>query len=183
MNGCLDVGDLIAKCTDQHSSIPLPASARPLSGAAAAAASCVEAGRDSLSEGLSPLLVLAPLGERAAALGSAEAEARVVTAAAAESAAAAAATAEGPVRAALVVVVVRLGLDTVNPVYVPPLLSVFQFPQFAGVMGGKPNASYFFTGVQGRSCHAGGGDGADVVRRQTTACSTWTRMWCGLPST
>lgn len=41
-----------------------------------------------------------------------------------------------------------LGLDKVNPRYVPLLASTFTFPQSLGILGGKPGASTYIIGVQ-----------------------------------
>ncbi|KAL8130218.1 hypothetical protein V2J09_019373 [Rumex salicifolius] len=41
-----------------------------------------------------------------------------------------------------------LGLDKVNPRYVPLLAATFTFPQSLGILGGKPGASTYITGVQ-----------------------------------
>ena len=42
----------------------------------------------------------------------------------------------------------RLGVDKLNPAYLPSLLSIFQYPQTIGMMGGKPRTSFYFIGVQ-----------------------------------
>ncbi|CAF2113074.1 unnamed protein product [Brassica napus] len=41
-----------------------------------------------------------------------------------------------------------LGLDKVNPRYIPSLLATFTFPQSLGILGGKPGASTYIVGVQ-----------------------------------
>ncbi|XP_050238724.1 cysteine protease ATG4-like [Mercurialis annua] len=41
-----------------------------------------------------------------------------------------------------------LGLDKVNPRYIPSLQATFTFPQSLGIMGGKPGASTYIVGVQ-----------------------------------
>nr|KYP38011.1 Cysteine protease ATG4 [Cajanus cajan] len=48
----------------------------------------------------------------------------------------------------LLLVPLVLGLDKVNPRYIPLLHSTFKFPQSLGVMGGKPGASTYIIGVQ-----------------------------------
>jgi hypothetical protein len=49
----------------------------------------------------------------------------------------------------LLVVPLRLGLDTMNETYFPSLKETFHLPQSLGVIGGKPRASYYFIGYQG----------------------------------
>eukprot|EP01137_Pigoraptor_chileana_P022013 Opistho-2@86444 len=49
----------------------------------------------------------------------------------------------------LVLVPLRLGLDKINPVYANRLKSIFCLPQTVGMIGGKPNAAYYFVGAQG----------------------------------
>eukprot|EP00698_Gefionella_okellyi_P010956 TRINITY_DN2871_c0_g1_i1.p1 TRINITY_DN2871_c0_g1~~TRINITY_DN2871_c0_g1_i1.p1 ORF type:complete len:362 (+),score=41.26 TRINITY_DN2871_c0_g1_i1:46-1131(+) len=57
-------------------------------------------------------------------------------------------------KAAIVLVIARLGQDaTLNPIYIPGLLSFFRFPQFLGILGGKPNNSYYFFGSQGNDVY------------------------------
>jgi cysteine protease ATG4 len=41
-----------------------------------------------------------------------------------------------------------LGLDSVNPRYIPSLVATFTFPQSVGILGGKPGASTYIVGVQ-----------------------------------
>ncbi|XP_039016931.1 cysteine protease ATG4-like isoform X2 [Hibiscus syriacus] len=41
-----------------------------------------------------------------------------------------------------------LGLDKVNPRYIPSLQATFTFPQCLGILGGKPGASTYIVGVQ-----------------------------------
>ncbi|CAK9231407.1 unnamed protein product [Sphagnum troendelagicum] len=50
--------------------------------------------------------------------------------------------------ALLVLVPLVLGLDKVNPRYMPSLSATFTFPQSLGIMGGKPGASTYLVGVQ-----------------------------------
>uniref|UniRef100_A0A1J3J860 Cysteine protease n=1 Tax=Noccaea caerulescens TaxID=107243 RepID=A0A1J3J860_NOCCA len=48
----------------------------------------------------------------------------------------------------LLLVPLVLGLDRVNPRYIPSLISTFTFPQSLGILGGKPGASTYIVGVQ-----------------------------------
>ncbi|KAF7826466.1 cysteine protease ATG4-like isoform X2 [Senna tora] len=48
----------------------------------------------------------------------------------------------------LLLVPLVLGLDKVNPRYIPLLQSTFTFPQSLGILGGKPGASTYIIGVQ-----------------------------------
>lgn len=48
----------------------------------------------------------------------------------------------------LLLVPLVLGLDRVNPRYIPSLKATFAFPQSLGVLGGKPGASTYIVGVQ-----------------------------------
>ncbi|GAB4825663.1 Cysteine protease atg4 [Ancistrocladus abbreviatus] len=48
----------------------------------------------------------------------------------------------------LLLVPLVVGLDKVNPRYVPLLRATFMFPQSLGVLGGKPGASTYIVGVQ-----------------------------------
>ncbi|WZY91687.1 cysteine protease ATG4a isoform X1 [Brassica napus] len=48
----------------------------------------------------------------------------------------------------LLLVPLVLGLDRVNPRYIPSLKATFTFPQSLGVLGGKPGASTYIVGVQ-----------------------------------
>ncbi|KAI4313637.1 hypothetical protein L6164_026596 [Bauhinia variegata] len=48
----------------------------------------------------------------------------------------------------LLLVPLVLGLDKVNPRYIPLLKSTFTFPQSLGILGGKPGASTYIVGVQ-----------------------------------
>ncbi|MED6192408.1 Cysteine protease atg4, variant 2 [Stylosanthes scabra] len=49
----------------------------------------------------------------------------------------------------LLLVPLVLGLDKINPRYIPLLQSTFKFPQSLGILGGKPGASTYIIGVQG----------------------------------
>ncbi|CAN1253555.1 Cysteine protease ATG4a [Linum perenne] len=48
----------------------------------------------------------------------------------------------------LLLVPLVLGLDKVNPRYIPSLQATFTFPQSLGILGGKPGASTYMVGVQ-----------------------------------
>ncbi|VVB06314.1 unnamed protein product [Arabis nemorensis] len=48
----------------------------------------------------------------------------------------------------LLLVPLVLGLDKVNPRYLPSLTATFTFPQSLGILGGKPGASTYIVGVQ-----------------------------------
>lgn len=48
----------------------------------------------------------------------------------------------------LLLVPLVLGLDKVNPRYIPLLKETFTFPQSLGILGGKPGASTYIAGVQ-----------------------------------
>ncbi|KAJ3447722.1 cysteine protease atg4 [Anaeramoeba flamelloides] len=45
----------------------------------------------------------------------------------------------------------RLGLAKLNPRYIEPLTEVMKFPQSIGIIGGKPNTSFYFIGIQNKS--------------------------------
>ncbi|KAI9227794.1 MAG: hypothetical protein DHS80DRAFT_16610 [Piptocephalis tieghemiana] len=49
----------------------------------------------------------------------------------------------------LLLVVVMLGVGTINPVYLPALRVSLTFPQSVGVAGGRPDASLYFVGFEG----------------------------------
>eukprot|EP00658_Telonema_sp_P-2_P055471 TRINITY_DN44093_c0_g1_i2.p1 TRINITY_DN44093_c0_g1~~TRINITY_DN44093_c0_g1_i2.p1 ORF type:complete len:361 (+),score=65.29 TRINITY_DN44093_c0_g1_i2:273-1355(+) len=48
----------------------------------------------------------------------------------------------------LLLLPLRLGLETLNPLYKPALLRTFAIQQTVGVMGGKPSASLYFVGAE-----------------------------------
>eukprot|EP00245_Coleochaete_scutata_P011744 TRINITY_DN4429_c0_g1_i1.p1 TRINITY_DN4429_c0_g1~~TRINITY_DN4429_c0_g1_i1.p1 ORF type:complete len:215 (+),score=33.81 TRINITY_DN4429_c0_g1_i1:98-646(+) len=50
--------------------------------------------------------------------------------------------------AVLVLVPLHLGLEKVNPRYLPSLQKALEFPQSVGVLGGKPGASTYLVGYQ-----------------------------------
>ncbi|KXZ55993.1 hypothetical protein GPECTOR_2g1545 [Gonium pectorale] len=51
----------------------------------------------------------------------------------------------------LLLVPLTLGMDKVNPLYVPQLQQVLSWPQSVGIVGGRPSASLFLCGVQDSS--------------------------------
>jgi len=48
----------------------------------------------------------------------------------------------------LVVIPLRLGLDSMNEIYYPAILETFKFKQSLGILGGKPRASLYFVAAQ-----------------------------------
>ncbi|KAL9648776.1 hypothetical protein ABK040_003710 [Willaertia magna] len=48
----------------------------------------------------------------------------------------------------IIIIPLRLGLETFNSSYIPSLLKVFEIPQSLGIMGGKPKSSLYFVGHQ-----------------------------------
>src|SRR4051794_11666412 len=51
-------------------------------------------------------------------------------------------------RPVLIWVPLRLGMARINPLYIPSLKALLQWPQSLGFIGGKPNASFYFIGWQ-----------------------------------
>lgn len=51
-----------------------------------------------------------------------------------------------PHRSQIILVPLRLGVHTFNRAYIPALQMLFSIPQFLGIIGGRPSASYFFIG-------------------------------------
>eukprot|EP01135_Chromosphaera_perkinsii_P002564 Nk52_evm80s224 gene=Nk52_evmTU80s224 len=49
----------------------------------------------------------------------------------------------------LLLIPLRLGLHCINTVYVSQLKNMFTYPQSVGIVGGKPNAAYYFVGTAG----------------------------------
>ncbi|TRY60035.1 hypothetical protein DNTS_010082, partial [Danionella cerebrum] len=49
-------------------------------------------------------------------------------------------------RPLLLVIPLRLGINSINPVYIQALKDCFKMPQSCGVLGGKPNLAYYFIG-------------------------------------
>lgn len=48
----------------------------------------------------------------------------------------------------VIIIPLRLGLDTMNEIYYPSVLETFKFPQSLGIIGGKPRASLYFVAAQ-----------------------------------
>ena len=48
----------------------------------------------------------------------------------------------------IMVIPLRLGLETFNTDYIPSIQKVFEMPQTLGIMGGKPKSSLYFIGYQ-----------------------------------
>lgn len=44
---------------------------------------------------------------------------------------------------------IRLGIDSVNPIYYEALKHCFKFPQTCGAAGGRPNSAFYFIGIDG----------------------------------
>jgi cysteine protease ATG4 len=49
----------------------------------------------------------------------------------------------------LLLVALRLGIDSLHPTYYPALKACFELPSFVGIAGGRPNSSLYFIGLQG----------------------------------
>lgn len=49
----------------------------------------------------------------------------------------------------LLFVPMRLGLQSLNPIYHDPLRLAFTHPNVVGMIGGKPNSAFYFVGRQG----------------------------------
>ncbi|XP_056302339.1 cysteine protease ATG4A [Danio aesculapii] len=49
-------------------------------------------------------------------------------------------------RPLLLVIPLRMGINSINPVYIQALKECFKMPQSCGVLGGKPNLAYYFIG-------------------------------------
>ncbi|XP_076835600.1 cysteine protease ATG4A [Brachyhypopomus gauderio] len=49
-------------------------------------------------------------------------------------------------RPLLLLIPLRMGINTINPVYIQALKECFKMPQSCGVLGGKPNLAYYFIG-------------------------------------
>jgi cysteine protease ATG4 len=54
-----------------------------------------------------------------------------------------------PFRPVLILVALRLGIDSLHPTYYPALKACFEIPSFVGIAGGRPNSSLYFIGLQG----------------------------------
>lgn len=49
----------------------------------------------------------------------------------------------------LLLIALRLGIDSLHPTYYPALKACFELPSFVGIAGGRPNSSLYFIGLQG----------------------------------
>ncbi|KAI6174224.1 Cysteine protease [Aphelenchoides besseyi] len=56
---------------------------------------------------------------------------------------------EKPWRPILILVPLRLGLNSINREYLKPIQEFFKLPQCCGILGGRPNHAVFFTGYSG----------------------------------
>eukprot|EP00002_Diphylleia_rotans_P034902 TRINITY_DN7545_c0_g1_i3.p1 TRINITY_DN7545_c0_g1~~TRINITY_DN7545_c0_g1_i3.p1 ORF type:complete len:375 (+),score=59.91 TRINITY_DN7545_c0_g1_i3:135-1259(+) len=56
--------------------------------------------------------------------------------------------ASSPWKPIIIYVPLRLGVDKINPIYIPQLLQVFKWKQSLGFVGGKPRCAYYFVGSQ-----------------------------------
>lgn len=54
-------------------------------------------------------------------------------------------------RPVVILIGIRLGLDSVNPIYYESVKETFSFPHSVGIAGGRPSSSYYFMGHQGNS--------------------------------
>jgi hypothetical protein len=72
-------------------------------------------------------------------------------------------------RSVIIIIPLRLGLDTINDVYHENLRNVFTLPQSLGIIGGKPRAAMYFVGYQGREFSRN-----FVFSLQTRVCTIWT---------
>ncbi|KMU73274.1 peptidase family C54 [Coccidioides immitis RMSCC 3703] len=53
------------------------------------------------------------------------------------------------IRPTLILLGVRLGIESVTPVYWEALRAIIRYPQSVGIAGGRPSSSLYFIGVQG----------------------------------
>jgi len=51
-------------------------------------------------------------------------------------------------KSVFIVVPLRLGLDSINEIYIPSIKKVFHIPQSLGIIGGKPRSAMYFVGYQ-----------------------------------
>ena len=49
----------------------------------------------------------------------------------------------------LILIALRLGIDSLHPTYQPCFESLFRITLFCGIAGGRPNSSLYFIGTQG----------------------------------
>jgi cysteine protease ATG4 len=52
-------------------------------------------------------------------------------------------------RPVVILIPLRLGLDSLNPIYEASLHQIFEIPQTLGIVGGRPRSSLYFIGYQG----------------------------------
>jgi len=60
-------------------------------------------------------------------------------------------TSSRPWNSLFVMIPLRLGINSLNDVYIPSLKSLFRFPQSLGIVGGKPRAAMYFVAYQDSS--------------------------------
>jgi len=60
-------------------------------------------------------------------------------------------TRKGYWKPVLILIPIRLGVNSINPIYVAELYKLFQVSNFMGIIGGRPLFSYFFVGSQGEN--------------------------------
>lgn len=53
----------------------------------------------------------------------------------------------------IILIPIKVGMETVHPMYIPSLESLFMIPQSIGVVGGKPYSSFYFIAGQGDVLH------------------------------
>lgn len=52
-------------------------------------------------------------------------------------------------KSVLILITLRLGIDSLHPTYYPALKACFELPSFVGIAGGRPNSSLYFIGLEG----------------------------------
>jgi len=52
-------------------------------------------------------------------------------------------------KACVIVIPLRIGVDTLNPEYLPKLAAFLEFPQSIGFVGGRPRSSFYFVASRG----------------------------------
>lgn len=53
----------------------------------------------------------------------------------------------------IIMIPIKVGMETVHPTYIPSLEALFMIPQSIGVVGGKPYSSFYFIAGQGDVLH------------------------------
>jgi len=53
-----------------------------------------------------------------------------------------------PWRSLFIMIPLRLGINSLNELYIPSLKTLFTFPQCLGIAGGKPRAAMYFVAIQ-----------------------------------